>query len=615
MTDILGAVDSCISLAKQLYKLVDDFREAPGNARAHLLNSQLGNMRLDLLRNLVEQTERSLDHVQRNLVATAVNGLVQDLDNAILYLEDKAPDDLVSRMQWAMWSGKGVTKLFDDIESRFSVLQSLFDLARQHPSLASLDKNHFNIVSEYPEYKYVTCALGSSYCVEADLIAPDRSNLNRARPRMNVFVESYRTTSDPEDKNYEKRYKEARTLAQFVAERLWWTRVSSNAAEVPHQTGVLPCIGYDEFRVVFLLPSNLEADFKEFSPQTLRDCIMNTVRVSLETRFSLALQLAEAVFKIHLAGLAHRSIRSNFILFLKPKKETNAGGTGAARGDDAPRPAAPFRNHDENPRPGITNRFTRVFTSKEDRPTPGKPLRRNPSMTSMRKDKANLFKRMLGKGASEGKDLDLLDKATADQAQGVSPSSRASRPLGASATTPRCGKIPPGFGSLYLTSWTSAHHTGFNHNPRSEKRSRDIYMHPALRSKTAFYMGHDIYSLGVCLVEVGMWDLFVRKESSQNAKYGHLASLADVQGSGVGLEMVKNRIEDLASRELPGAMGEGYAALVNTCLTCLDPDGPWKDVGHENYRERFRNDVLLPLRSIVAGFSSWRLETTASGTQ
>ena len=119
-------------------------------------------------------------------------------------------------------------------------------------------------------------------------------------------------------------------------------------------------------------------------------------------------------------------------------------------------------------------------------------------------------------------------------------------------------------------------------------------------------MGHDIYSLGVCLVEVGMWDLFVHKEApTQSATtYGQLASRADVQSSGVDLETVKKRIVDLASKELPATMGEGYAKLVNTCLTCLDPSGPWKGVGHENYRERFRNDVLLPLRSIVAGFSS-----------
>jgi len=46
---------------------------------------------------------------------------------------------------------------------------------------------------------------------------------------------------------------------------------------------------------------------------------MSNTSVSLETRFSLALQLAEAVFKLHSAGLAHRSIRSKLILFLKPK--------------------------------------------------------------------------------------------------------------------------------------------------------------------------------------------------------------------------------------------------------------------------------------------------------
>jgi len=513
--EILGAIDSSISLAKQLYELIENFREAPENARAHLLNSQLSNIRLDLLRTLVKQTEFSLDDVQKGRVAVAVGDLVEDLRNAIMYLQNRAPNDLVSRMQWAVWTGKGVTKLFDDIESRFSVLQSLFDLARQHPNLANLDKDHFTIISDYPDYKYLPCVVGASYCVEADLIAPDKSNLNRARPRMDVFVESYLTTSKPENESNKKEYKEARKSAQFVAERLWWTRVSGNA---PYQTGVLPCIGYAEYRVVFLLPSNLEADLKDFKPQTLRDCIMTNTRASLETRFSLALQLAEAVFKLHLAGLAHRSIRSNLILFLRPKQETSNEAK-----EDAPRGAPASRNPEEEPPAGLARRLTRRFTSKKDKPAPGKSLRRNPSLTSM-KDKLNVLHRIgarLGRGASEDRDLDLLDKATADQEQGATPSSRSRRPLSNSVVTPRSGKIPPGFGSLYLTGWTSAHHAGSNHNPRTLKRARDIYMHPALRKKTASWRGGNDSGVERCVVVVLLLGERKSLPTTYGTKYWH----------------------------------------------------------------------------------------------
>jgi hypothetical protein len=143
-----------------------------------------------------------------------------------MYFENSVPNDLVSRMQWAVWAGKGVTKLFDDIESRFFVLQSLFDLARQHPNLASLDKDHFTIISDYSDHKYLPGVVGSLYCV-AGLIAPDKFNVNQARPRTDVFVESYRTTSESENESNK--------------------------------------------------------------PQTLTDCITTNTRVSLETRLSLAL--------------------------------------------------------------------------------------------------------------------------------------------------------------------------------------------------------------------------------------------------------------------------------------------------------------------------------------
>lgn len=37
------------------------------------------------------------------------------------------------------------------------------------PSLASLDKQHFTITSDYEEYKYLTSTAMNQYCVRADL--------------------------------------------------------------------------------------------------------------------------------------------------------------------------------------------------------------------------------------------------------------------------------------------------------------------------------------------------------------------------------------------------------------------------------------------------------------
>ncbi|OBT69031.1 hypothetical protein VE03_01303 [Pseudogymnoascus sp. 23342-1-I1] len=70
----------------------------------------------------------------------------------------------------------------------------------------------------------------------------------------------------------------------------------------------------ESYRVLFLLPENAERN----QQQTLRDLICSSTIVPLETRFSFALQLAEALLKIHLAGLMHCEIRSDNIIFLAP---------------------------------------------------------------------------------------------------------------------------------------------------------------------------------------------------------------------------------------------------------------------------------------------------------
>lgn len=50
----------------------------------------------------------------------------------------------------------------------------------------------------------------------------------------------------------------------------------------------------------------------------------------------------------------------------------------------------------------------------------------------------------------------------------------------------------------------------------------DIYRHPkrqGLQLDERYNMKHDIYSLGVCLLEIGLWEPFIVENGQGNAKF------------------------------------------------------------------------------------------------
>jgi hypothetical protein len=97
----------------------------------------------------------------------------------------------------------------------------------------------------------------------------------------------------------------------------------------------------------------------------------------------------------------------------------------------------------------------------------------------------------------------------------------------------------------------------------------DIYQHPDRQGSNPdadHIMQHDIYSLGVCLLEIGLWKSFV---NSQN--YTHL-SVED--------GLLKDQYTTLAKEKLPTRMGEKYTQVVVNCLSCLDATN--KDFGDES---------------------------------
>ena len=105
---------------------------------------------------------------------------------------------------------------------------------------------------------------------------------------------------------------------------------------------------------------------------------------------------------------------------------------------------------------------------------------------------------------------------------------------------------------------------------------KNLYRHPlrqGLNPEENYVMQHDIYSLGVCLLEIGLWESFL---SLQDASKIPLPSATlEISIDGTELKqplLMKDHLVNLANRELPKRVGERYSDVVVNCLTCLDED-------------------------------------------
>ncbi|KAK0742990.1 hypothetical protein B0T18DRAFT_430366 [Schizothecium vesticola] len=109
---------------------------------------------------------------------------------------------------------------------------------------------------------------------------------------------------------------------------------------------------------------------------------------------------------------------------------------------------------------------------------------------------------------------------------------------------------------------------------------KNLYRHPqrqGLSLNVDYEMRHDIYSLGVCLLEIGLWESFVDCGAGSGAPLlGPGLGVSDGGMSGPELlkapEQVKGRLLWLARGPLRRKMGTVYGKVVETCLTCLDRD-------------------------------------------
>jgi hypothetical protein len=130
---------------------------------------------------------------------------------------------------------------------------------------------------------------------------------------------------------------------------------------------------------------------------------------------------------------------------------------------------------------------------------------------------------------------------------------------------------------------------------------KDLYRHPrrqGLRPEEDYTMQHDIYSLGVCLLEIGLWESFVlyHNEGTDPSPSTALSILNDAEKDEIKKAfLVKDALVDLAKQRLPSRMGDKYTEIVVTCLTCLDESNT--DFG-DNSEFEDADGVLIGVRFI-----------------
>jgi hypothetical protein len=96
-----------------------------------------------------------------------------------------------------------------------------------------------------------------------------------------------------------------------------------------------------------------------------------------------------------------------------------------------------------------------------------------------------------------------------------------------------------------------------------------LYQHPQRHGpdRSTFVMQHDIYSLGVCLLEIGLWESLLSSEGKIDPS--DLLKLGDANPTPA---RVKDEMVAISRTRLRIQMGDKYSKVVETCLTCLDSD-------------------------------------------
>lgn len=132
-------------------------------------------------------------------------------------------------------------------------------------------------------------------------------------------------------------------------------------------------------------------------------------------------------------------------------------------------------------------------------------------------------------------------------------------------------------GSLFLTGFKTFRMVGEQSVRAGDNDwAKNIYRHPqrqGLHPEEDYRMLHDIYSLGVCLLEIGLWESLVQYKHTSGRLEMQPHKLLQKDGHNTS-NMIASKASfiDLAENVLPAKMGKLYAQVVLTCLKYRDEE-------------------------------------------
>ncbi|KAK3386008.1 hypothetical protein B0H63DRAFT_510658 [Podospora didyma] len=156
-------------------------------------------------------------------------------------------------------------------------------------------------------------------------------------------------------------------------------------------------------------------------------------------------------------------------------------------------------------------------------------------------------------------------------------------PFVCASSSSSTGGVPGG--SAFLVGFDQIRHNSFPNEARpvvDERWSVKLYRHPETRGDSVTaqernIMNHDIYSLGVCLLGMGLGEtlLFITRlkvqEKDRARRFLDLRPDDEFKVSDEDVALFnKAKFVKLAGRELRARAGDIYADVVLGCLTCLD---------------------------------------------
>lgn len=167
-----------------------------------------------------------------------------------------------------------------------------------------------------------------------------------------------------------------------------------------------------------------------------------------------------------------------------------------------------------------------------------------------------------------------------------------------------------------LTAWSMSRKTDeLSSREGEDDWMKNIYRHPqrqGLQLEKRYHMGHDLYSLGVCLIELGLWEPLITAENDHPPKmsdrYCDMAwRTKSINPEEVGAlkrlvkpTVVQEIMIGLAEHDLGQEMGEAFSQVVLACFQNVEALGASDKLGDDSdVPMMYHKQIIQPLSEIL----------------